>query len=244
MTNRIKHNVPLIIVQWTVFALVSYQCSAFPTHCPLLISEILQKSMKNEPYSSTKSNLLHKAQSTETQESNQPLYSPLSMKIDELSPIVGGRGRALASWDCYRQGIDPVLLYSSIPGTEETNGNDLNNPSSSTPIVEGMSSFLILGKGTTAHQVMEQRLLPNKRSTQGLGKKSLKKLQNAVMGGTRCTNNSCFGTIGECIASLSHVSTSLDGTTKLLLRMASDGLEVETVIIPWENRGRSTLCIS
>jgi hypothetical protein len=45
------------------------------------------------------------------------------------------------------------------------------------------------------------------------------------------------------IASLVHVSTSGDGTTKLLLQL-SDGLQVETVIIPWSDRQKSTLCIS
>lgn len=45
------------------------------------------------------------------------------------------------------------------------------------------------------------------------------------------------------VASLVHVSTSGDGTTKLLLQL-SDGLQVETVIIPWSDRQKSTLCIS
>jgi 23S rRNA (adenine2503-C2)-methyltransferase len=39
----------------------------------------------------------------------------------------------------------------------------------------------------------------------------------------------------------SHVQKALDGTRKLLLRLA-DGVEIETVIIPME--GRTTLCIS
>lgn len=43
---------------------------------------------------------------------------------------------------------------------------------------------------------------------------------------------------------MSQIQTSKDGTTKLLVKLASDGLEVETVIIPWDDRGRSTLCIS
>ena len=53
-----------------------------------------------------------------------------------------------------------------------------------------------------------------------------------------------FKNVESDVASLVHVSTSGDGTTKLLLRLASDGLEVETVIIPWSDRKRSTLCIS
>ena len=42
---------------------------------------------------------------------------------------------------------------------------------------------------------------------------------------------------------LAHVSRSHDGTTKLLLTLKG-GLQVETVIIPWDDRQRSTLCIS
>ena len=42
---------------------------------------------------------------------------------------------------------------------------------------------------------------------------------------------------------LCHINRSNDGTTKLLLKL-KDGLEIETVIIPWEDRQRSTLCIS
>ena len=44
------------------------------------------------------------------------------------------------------------------------------------------------------------------------------------------------------VASLAHISRSSDHTTKLLLKLA-DGLQVETVIIPWKGK-RSTLCIS
>ena len=45
------------------------------------------------------------------------------------------------------------------------------------------------------------------------------------------------------VASLSQISPSADGTTKLLLRL-QDGMEVETVIIPWFDRNKSTLCVS
>lgn len=78
-----------------------------------------------------------------------------------------------------------------------------------------------------------QRLLPSSRRTQPLGKHTLDKLSNL------------YGDAGQLeggVASLSHVSVSKDSTTKLLLKLA-DGLEVETVIIPWKGV-RSTLCIS
>lgn len=51
-------------------------------------------------------------------------------------------------------------------------------------------------------------------------------------------------TIDNSIASLSHLKVSPDGTTKLLLKMKLDGLEVESVIIPWMDKGFSTLCVS
>lgn len=42
---------------------------------------------------------------------------------------------------------------------------------------------------------------------------------------------------------LSHRTVTRDGTVKLLIRLA-DGLEVETVLIPWPERGRTTICVS
>ena len=75
-----------------------------------------------------------------------------------------------------------------------------------------------------------QALLPTGRRSTTLGKDALQRL--ADLGGL----------VDGGIATLSHVSTSSDKTTKLLLRLG-DGLQVETVIIPW-NDERSTLCIS
>jgi hypothetical protein len=75
-------------------------------------------------------------------------------------------------------------------------------------------------------------LLPAKRRTQRLGTEALQKLADTYPG---------LGKIEDGIASLSHLSTSFDSTTKMLLRL-QDGLQVETVIIPFG--GRSTLCIS
>ena len=53
-----------------------------------------------------------------------------------------------------------------------------------------------------------------------------------------------FGPIRDTVAQISKIQTANDGTTKLLLQLLKDGLEVETVIIPWEDRQSSTLCIS
>ena len=65
-----------------------------------------------------------------------------------------------------------------------------------------------------------------------MGKDALERLASLYAGGR----------VEGGVASLSLISQSSDQTTKLLLRLA-DGLEVETVIIPWKGV-RSTLCIS
>ena len=77
-------------------------------------------------------------------------------------------------------------------------------------------------------------LLPSGRRTQSLGKGALDKLASLYSESGGCLEGG--------VASLSLISKSSDLTTKLLLRL-KDGLEVETVIIPW-NGVRSTLCIS
>lgn len=97
----------------------------------------------------------------------------------------------------------------------------------------GVDPQLYYDTGGDAHDDDIQRLLPSSRRTQRLGKEALEKLSNL------------YGNVGRVeggVASLSHISTSSDLTTKLLLKLA-DGLEVETVIIPWSG-ARSTLCIS
>lgn len=79
-----------------------------------------------------------------------------------------------------------------------------------------------------------QKRLPSQRRSQPLGKEALDRLSSLY--------SNPLGRLEGGVASLSHVSQSQDKTTKLLLRLA-DGLEVETVIIPWGDT-RSTLCIS
>lgn len=61
----------------------------------------------------------------------------------------------------------------------------------------------------------------------------------------RALYKDAFGTsLTKSIASLVQFTRAADGTTKLLLKMQKDGLDVETVIIPWDDRQRSTLCVS
>lgn len=88
---------------------------------------------------------------------------------------------------------------------------------------------------TLGHDDFEtiHNLLPTSRKKQRLGADALNKLAGLYPG---------TGRIEGGVASLSYISQSRDSTTKMLLKLA-DGLEVETVIIPW-NGTRSTLCIS
>lgn len=75
-------------------------------------------------------------------------------------------------------------------------------------------------------------ILPSKRKTEGMGKHALQRL------------NELSGRLEDSVAKISHIKSSSDGTTKLLCKLLKDGLEVECVIIPWFDRGSSTLCIS
>ena len=83
--------------------------------------------------------------------------------------------------------------------------------------------------------------LPSARRTQRLGPGTLDKLQQLYQNSYGGQSDRVTHVEGG-VATLSYVSRSSDGTTKLLLKL-SDGLEVETVIIPWKGK-RSTLCIS
>jgi 23S rRNA (adenine2503-C2)-methyltransferase len=148
------------------------------------------------------------------------------MSIDELALYLGGRGRARLAWDCYAIGVDPAMFYGST-------------------IQLGHDDF---------ETILE--LLPSNRRSQRLGPEALQKLAATyvpalatVAGGSATHTNSGSNPTDMCnlqveggVAALSYVSQSSDQTTKLLLRLA-DGLEIETVIIPW-NGTRSTLCMS
>ena len=75
--------------------------------------------------------------------------------------------------------------------------------------------------------------MPSMRRTQKLGPQTLEKLAALYPEG---------GQIEGGVAKLAYLSRSSDSTTKLLLTLA-DGLQVESVIIPWKGQ-RSTLCVS
>lgn len=164
--------------------------------------------------------------------------SPLSMTVDELSEYLGGRGRALIAWDLYRIGVDPLRYYNY--NNQYSDDNDID--ASVFQVVAGTadsgSAQSLLGDFMSTIRSNREDIasyIPSKRRIVGLGKSALERL-----------NELDHGPIEERIGQLSHISTSADGTTKLLIRMVSDGLEVETVIIPWMDREppTSTLCVS
>ena len=84
--------------------------------------------------------------------------------------------------------------------------------------------------------------LPSSRRTQRLGPDTLGKLEKLYQESFGGQATPSVTNVEGGVATLSFVSRAADGTTKLLLKL-SDGLEVETVIIPWKGK-RSTLCIS
>lgn len=79
------------------------------------------------------------------------------------------------------------------------------------------------------------QLMPSTRRTQKLSAASLQKLAALYP-------NTDGNKLEGGVAKLSYLSKSSDSTTKILLTLA-DGLQIETVIIPWKGQ-RSTLCVS
>lgn len=149
----------------------------------------------------------------------------LSIPIDELSVILGGTGRARLAWDCYVNGADPQYLFGALSSSGSVDGSSKNSEYDEYKDVE----------------YVKRQVIPTPRQTQPLGSMALNNLSTLH---SHCgTNNS----IENGLATLIHISSSMDGTTKLLLRLI-DGLEVETVLIPFYSNtnqfGRTTVCVS
>lgn len=141
------------------------------------------------------------------------------MNVDELAEKVGGWGRARLIWDYTRIGIDPLIHFR--------NQSRARTASSST-----LETFV---QGIDANDEEIQNLLPKARRTQLLGQAALDGLEEVY--------KDYGGGLEGGAADLSSINTSSDGTTKLLIKL-QDGLEVETVIIPFFDKGYSTICIS
>jgi len=84
---------------------------------------------------------------------------------------------------------------------------------------------------------LQAQILP-RRQSQGLGQQSLQTYRTAFFPSTQVMDSM------SSIAQLSQIHSSNDGTTKLLLELQQDKLQVECVIIPWPERKTSTLCVS
>lgn len=166
--------------------------------------------------------------SIERMDNNNVKNGPLSMSISELAEAIGGIGRARVAWDLYTLGVDPQKYFQPA----DTNVKDVGTFLDS--CLHELEKIPEKGGEGRIYEVHDQiqNLRAARRKDQKLGKDALGQLKklypNGVEGG---------------IASLSEMSTSTDGTTKLLIRL-QDGLEVETVIIPWFDRNKSTLCVS
>jgi hypothetical protein len=137
-----------------------------------------------------------------SKDDNTEKKGAISMQLDQLAEVLGGRGRAQIVWDCYSIGIDPADFF----GTINLGYDDFES-------IHGM--------------------LPSRRRSQKLGTEALSRLASSYPEG---------GKIEGGVATLSYISKSSDSTTKILLTLA-DGLQIETVIIPWTGE-RSTLCVS
>ena len=132
------------------------------------------------------------------------------MTIEQLEQTLGGRGRARLAWDCYSNGVDPSYLFGDYVVVSSNNDN-------------GSVNIVTLDEYANKTS-LAQSVIPTPRVTQTMGKGALSLLSEL--------HSHCGGRIENGVATLVHVSTSSDGTTKLLLRLM-DGFEVETVLIPF-----------
>lgn len=162
-------------------------------------------------------------------------YGPLSSTFNELSDQMGGSGRAAVVWDCFRAGIDPNLYYRN------DHGIDSSDKAIIASWLEAMSADF-----DANYIYLSQTDLRGERKAKGLGANALSRLQKLMK---QCRSSAddnvteSVYTIENSIGSISQVKVSADGTTKLLLRLAR-GYEVESVIIPWLDKGFSTVCVS
>jgi 23S rRNA (adenine2503-C2)-methyltransferase len=157
----------------------------------------------------------------------QPTSSALSMNLDELSHELHGRGKAQLSWDCFRIGIDPIHFHNPAFPEEELD-NALRG------LLDHIDNRNPLLCTTTRKDI--QQHLSSRRESQTMGSKALKALSQYCY-------PSSLG-IESSIATLSEITRSNDGTTKLLLKLVNTDFYIESVIIPNPGWGKSTLCIS
>jgi hypothetical protein len=176
------------------------------------------------------------------------------MNIQELSDELKGSGRAALVWEAVRAGIDPNLYYNSRDGKDNSDDAIVD------AWAKASACTIISGYDVVSSGSHDERNILGRREGQGLGTDAWKRLQKLMQNYHRYNNTSLrqsgktdkyhqwhggeLYTIENSMASLSHMNVSPDGTIKLLLKMRKDGLEVESVIIPWLDKGFSTLCVS
>ena len=187
---------------------------------------------------------------------------PLSLSFSDLvCKMDNGLGRANGIWDCYRMGIDPLLYYGygDFDDDEEDAMFDKsvheNFPSSFTSSSEEDSTT---NKSLYfTRDELKSLTVSKHRQNQKLGKNSLRTLRElskgvsstsstrrgSIEGSTTATTTS-GGYMEDTIGTISHISIASDSTTKLLVKLHYDNLQVECVIIPWHDTKRSTVCIS
>lgn len=178
------------------------------------------------------------------------IRGPLSLTLQQLSDQLEGSGRAAVVWDCLRAGVDPNMYYSA------QHENDVSDDAIADAWLDATATTSTSSFDIYSSSACLDKHILGRRQGQGLGAPARKKLQD-IMHNYNLSNNvstqlesdemdreKAIYTIENSIASLSHIKVSPDGTTKLLLKMRKDGLEVESVIIPWADKGFSTLCVS
>lgn len=146
--------------------------------------------------------------------STQSAQLPLSLSLEELSEALDGKGRAQACWEVLRLGVDPTWYFSSSDAT--------SNSTENVGILES--------PGWTRQEI--QNSMSDIYAENGLGNKAIELL------------NQHFVSIEQGVASLTKFTVSSDGTAKMLINLNQDDLEVEAVIIPFDDRQKSTLCVS
>ena len=161
----------------------------------------------------------------------------LGLSLDELTLEMGGSGRAVTAWGCLNSGLDPNIM------TED--GEDPSDASVAAAWRDAVQPTV--DDGPSILFAVEEKSSQDNRHNGRMGRASFQLMQK-LMKRYRKPNDEgdkeAVRTIENSIATLSQLKTSNDGTTKLLLKMRKDGLEVESVIIPWFDKGFSTLCVS
>eukprot|EP00529_Nitzschia_sp_RCC80_P011722 CAMPEP_0113482488 /NCGR_PEP_ID=MMETSP0014_2-20120614/22944_1 /TAXON_ID=2857 /ORGANISM="Nitzschia sp." /LENGTH=575 /DNA_ID=CAMNT_0000376005 /DNA_START=329 /DNA_END=2056 /DNA_ORIENTATION=- /assembly_acc=CAM_ASM_000159 len=171
-----------------------------------------------------------------------PVFGPLSMGFERLVEELGGRtGRAQLVWDCYKVGIDPSNLHGDIVNL--ANGwEDYETILSLLPTCRRSQRLSQSSVEKLEHLFEQQQQAQAQSQSQSQVQSQSQQSQQKSAVAQQLAPPQHPHQIENGVATLSYISRSNDGTTKLLLKLV-DGLQVECVIIPWKNK-RSTLCIS